>query len=74
MSAPLVDSSAKPDLDGFDRNGELSHGMCESHEWIAWCGADLTGQPFGEGYLEDDDDACVVCLNLEICPRCGRVL
>lgn len=74
MSALLVDSNVKPELDDFDTNGELSHGFCESHEWIAWCGADLTGQPFEDGYLEDEEDACLVCMNLEFCLQCGRVL
>ncbi|MFJ6841398.1 hypothetical protein ACIQRE_01875 [Streptomyces griseoluteus] len=55
--------------DTTDIGEGLTHAVCECTPDVAYCGADVTGEPW-----EDDTEevTCVVCRDLDgfDCPRC----
>lgn len=55
-------------------DSDLDHGCCEAHLDLAWCGMDTDGSPLIAGCLEDSDNPCVVCMEIDACSVCGRDL
>lgn len=69
MIASQIESS-HPIVDDDDDLDHLTCAVCDPEMAISLCGRDVTDLEFSD----DLPDLCVVCRDLEVCPRCGDKL